>query len=225
MIATSVEWFRKSVQVPKSYIWAQSSFLSNRKDCWTKGLPHRGLKCSYNQAFFSGILQAPIAYLSHSKKISLKKEDIINWWHVMSGGATWTSRWQLAKGWVWSHRSLATSLRLHQAVSEASPQPGNNNTLIKYRKWDHILHWRNRRGIKTFSYRCTFNISTSKAHLSMWRVLKRTSAVFLFRSWKINKWKLVSDWWLYFETTLGILDRFHSKDPHTCMKANPEKDS
>ena len=28
----------------------------------------------------------------------------------------------------------------------------------------------------------------------------------------------------YFETTLGILDRFHSKDPHTCMKANPEKD-
>ena len=166
-------------------------FLSNRKDCWTKGLPHRGLKCSYNQAFFSGILQAPIAYLSHSKKISLKKEDIINWWHVMSGGATWTSRWQLAKGWVWSHRSLATSLRLHQAVSEASPQPGNNNTLIKYRKWDHIWQWRDRRGIKTFSYRCTFNISTSKAHLSMWRVLKRTSAVFLFKSWKKNIWKLV----------------------------------
>ena len=109
----------------------------------------------------------------------------------MSGGATWTSRWQLAKGWVWSHRSLATSLRLHQAVSEASPQPGNNKTLIKHRKWDHILHWRNRRGINTFSYRCTFNISTSNAHLSMWRVLKRTSAVFLFKSWKKNIWKLV----------------------------------
>ena len=27
MIATSVEWFRKSVQVPKSYVWAQSSFF------------------------------------------------------------------------------------------------------------------------------------------------------------------------------------------------------
>ena len=170
-------------------------FLSNRKDCWTKGLPHRGLKCSYNQAFFSGILQAPMAYLSHSRKISLKKEDIINWWHVMSGGtATWTSRWQQAKGWVLSHRSLATSPKLHQAGSAASPQPGNNNTLIKHRTWDLILHCRYRRGIKSFSYGCTFNISTSKAHLSMWRVLKRTSAVFLFKSWKKNNGSLLEKW-------------------------------
>ena len=167
-------------------------FLSNWRVCWTKGLPHWGLiKCSYNQAFFSGILQAPMAYLSHSRKISLKKEDI-NWWHVMSGWtATWTSRWQQAKGWVLSHRSLATSPKLHQAGSAASPRPGNNDTLIKHNIWDLILHCRYRRGIKSFSYRCTFNISTSKAHLSMWRVLKRTSAVFLFKSWKKNNWKLV----------------------------------
>ena len=63
-----------------------------------------------------------------------KKEEIINWWHVMSGGtATWTSQWQQAKGWVLSHRSLATSPKLHQAGSAASPQPGNNITLMKHR--------------------------------------------------------------------------------------------
>ena len=74
---------KKCASSQELWIGPKQFFLSNWKVCWTKGLPHWGLiKCSYNQAFFSGILQAPMAYLSHSRKISLKKRryhQLVTW--------------------------------------------------------------------------------------------------------------------------------------------------
>ena len=52
MIATSaVEWFRKSVQVPKSYVWAQSSFFVKQKRLLNQGPSSSGSQMQLQSGF------------------------------------------------------------------------------------------------------------------------------------------------------------------------------
>ena len=51
MIGTSVEWFRKSVQVPKSYVWAQSSFFVKQKRLLNQGPSSSGSQMQLQSGF------------------------------------------------------------------------------------------------------------------------------------------------------------------------------
>ena len=141
-------------------------------------------------AFFSGILQAPIAYLNHSKKMSLRWNKLVLEYYLIPklfsqpehlyGSQQGTefgtinflpSHWNFTQWYLQHFRNLETkktferrfNCRCYFSVQQTE----------KWLKYDH-----------SWVMTPTFNISTSKAHLSMWRVLKRTSAVFLFSSWR-----------------------------------------
>ena len=140
-------------------------------------------------AFFSGILHAPIAYLNHSKKMSLGWRElfcVVNMFSFQHNFYNLNISMAASKG-----LSLEPSISCH--LTETSPSgicsisaTLNHKSFFRASSVVEVIFLCNKwRNCEVHGFMTpTFNISTSKAHLSMWRVLKRTSAVFLFSSWK-----------------------------------------